>query len=250
MHKYNQSFFDYISKGSVKSANVVVPITMRLLDVESVLDVGCGAGAWLHVWKQHGVTEVVGIDSMDESFSGFLHESEFVRKDLTSKFDLNRRFDLVQCLEVAEHLPEESASSLVRSLVKHGDYVLFSAAQPGQGGEYHINEKTIGFWRQLFKEENYILFDAIRTRIIKDRDVEPWYRYNMLLYVNDNAMGDLHESLRACVVDEHDDVKEMRPFLYRIRCQIIDFLPTQFKNILVVWKRKMTLMLRRASEKL
>ena len=50
--------------------------------------------------------------------------------DLSQPIFLNRTYDLVVSLEVAEHLPETSAQSFVDSLIRLGNVVLFSAAIP------------------------------------------------------------------------------------------------------------------------
>ena len=62
MHSYDDVFYEYINIGSVKSARVVIPYISEIIDVSSVLDVGCGQGAWLSIWKDQGDIEVVGLD--------------------------------------------------------------------------------------------------------------------------------------------------------------------------------------------
>lgn len=47
MHTYDTLFFDYIQAGSGRSARTVLPLVLAGLPIDSVLDVGCGAGAWL-----------------------------------------------------------------------------------------------------------------------------------------------------------------------------------------------------------
>ena len=106
----------------------------------------------------------------------------FMPLNLVTEFDLGMHFDLVQSLEVAEHLPAKSASSFVKSVIKHSDLVLFSAAPKGQGGDHHINEQSYDYWRALFAEHGYIAIDYLRPIILHDKRIEPWYRYNMLLF--------------------------------------------------------------------
>ena len=106
----------------------------------------------------------------------------FGATDLSRPFRLGRGFDLVISLEVGEHLPPEVASDFVGSLVAHSDMVMFSAAIPRHGGVHHVNEQWPSYWRQLFAEHEYQLFDVIRPRIWSDRRVAFWYRQNMLLF--------------------------------------------------------------------
>ncbi len=102
MYEYDEQFYQYINEGSARSARVVVPALLEFLpqSVQSVLDVGCGAGAWLAVWKQQGC-RVQGLDGDYVDRNSLLIEaSEFVAQDLQSGFDLNEKFDIAQCLEV------------------------------------------------------------------------------------------------------------------------------------------------------
>jgi 2-polyprenyl-3-methyl-5-hydroxy-6-metoxy-1,4-benzoquinol methylase len=120
----------------------------------------------LAIWLQHGAKDVLGVDGpyVDQSR---LHipTSQFLASDLAYPLKLERQFDLVQSLEVAEHLPEQASEQFVDSLVRHGRLVLFSAATPGQGGENHINEQPWEYWRAKFAARNFELFDFLRPRL-------------------------------------------------------------------------------------
>ena len=59
---YTPEFFDTIRDGSRRSAEVVVPIVLELLKPKSVIDVGCGDGTWLSVFREMGVNDVYGLD--------------------------------------------------------------------------------------------------------------------------------------------------------------------------------------------
>lgn len=61
--------------------------------------------------------------------------------------------------------------------------MLFSAAQPGQGGTQHINEQPLEWWRAHFAARGYRAVDAVRLGIVADERVKPWYRYNVVLYL-------------------------------------------------------------------
>src|SRR6266480_3717854 len=103
-HIYDKLFYDYISAGSTRSALVVVPLVMQTLKPSSVLDVGCGAGAWLAAYGRSPLSDYLGIDgSYVTQDSLLIPPDKFQPQDIGREFDLGRRFDLVQCLEVAEH---------------------------------------------------------------------------------------------------------------------------------------------------
>ncbi len=134
---YTRAFFEEISGPSRRSAVEIVPFLMEMLDPRSVIDVGCGVGSWLSVFHELGVTDLCGVDGdyVDRSLLQIPQE-KFVVRDLTKPFTLNRVFDLVISLEVAEHLPPASAETFVSSLVELGPVILFSGDGPAtRGGE-------------------------------------------------------------------------------------------------------------------
>ena len=150
---------------------------------ETVLDVGCGVATWLAAARTLGVRELLGIDGDHVPRDRLCVEPEhFLARDIAEPFDLGRRFDLVVCVEVAEHLALEAASNIVDSLTRHGDLVLFSAAAPYQGGTDHRNENWLEFWARLFAERAYEPVDTLRARIWSDSEIAWWYRQNIVLF--------------------------------------------------------------------
>src|SRR5437879_5333008 len=144
---YSQDFYDEIELGSLQSAAVVVPRLMNLVRPQSVVDVGCGRGAWLTAFQKLGVSKILGIDGPHVDKTRLLIPSECFRSvDLSQPFELPGRHDLVLCLEVAEHLPGSMANSLVKTLTKASSVIVFSAAIPGQGGTGHVNEQWPEYW--------------------------------------------------------------------------------------------------------
>jgi SAM-dependent methyltransferase len=181
---YTRSYFATQSEWSAQAARIIIPELMRLIDsARSALDVGCGVGTWLEELAGHGVTEILGVD-------GEYVPAEYMRipadrfrvHDLREPLNLDRRFELVVCLEVGEHLPEAAAATLVESLVAHGDVVLFSAAIPYQGGAGHVNEQWPSYWAGLFRRHRLEPHDLIRPLIWTDRRIAIHYRQNTILY--------------------------------------------------------------------
>lgn len=176
---------------NLTSAKLIVPLILDLLYLKpnSVLDVGCGIGTWLNVFKDYGIKDLVGIDGdyVDkELLFDFLDEKDFIAKDLRLEFHLKRKFDLVLSLEVAEHLDEIYAEDFVSSLVSHGEIIIFSAAIPGQGGQNHMNEQWPDYWANLFNAHDYVFLDIIRPLIWNNSEVDFWYRQNIFFVVKKN----------------------------------------------------------------
>lgn len=187
---YDGEFFDRMVEGALKSAQAVVPVVLEFARAESVVDVGCGLGAWLRAFRENGVGCVVGLDGpyVDQS-KLLIDPGEFRQVDLRRPISLDRTFDLAVCLEVAEHLPARASRPLVKSLTASAPIVLFSAAIPGQGGTRHINEQWPNYWKSLFAEYGFSRLDAIRPRIWRDDRVEWWYRQNISLFASAGAIA-------------------------------------------------------------
>jgi SAM-dependent methyltransferase len=241
MASYDASFFEYVNLSARAAAERVVPLLQQQLAPASVLDVGCGQGAWLAVWQNHGVLDVFGVDGAYVDRGRLLFAPErFYAHDLAQRFDLGRRFDVVQCLEVAEHLPASGAEALIDSLVRHGEVIVFSAAPPGQGGHDHVNERSYDYWRELFFRRGYLALDWLRPRILTDPAIDPWYRYNILLYVSRDAMARLSEALQASLIAPTSRVPDLAPLPYRIRKLLLGLLPVPLMTALARTKERAT----------
>ena len=226
-YQYDGRFLDYAANTSDHSARTIIAALQAFKPVDSVLDVGCARGTWLHAWSQAGVREICGVDgAYAESASLLIDRRHFVAADLTENFDLGRQFDLVQSLEVAEHLPKSASKAFVSSLVRHSrGLVLFSAAPPGQGGEHHINEQPYDYWRDLFRIWGYRAVDWIRPRVKADRGVSFWYRYNAMLYISDAKMAALPDEVRQRAVPDGRRIQDISPLLFRLRKCVVRALP-------------------------
>ena len=169
---------------NLKAPRQIVPEIMRLLNPSSVVDVGCGLGTFLYVFKEHGVLNVLGIDGpwVDRKLlQNYLTEDEFAEKDLEKEFTLDKQYDLVISLEVAEHLSPESADRFVKNLIGAGKLILFSAAIPMQGGQRHVNEQWPTYWEEKFAKHDYVVHDVLRPIFWNNPDIFWWYKQNMVL---------------------------------------------------------------------
>ena len=185
MPLYSGEFYRHIRSGSHRSAEEIVPLVMTLLQPRSVIDVGCGLGAWLRVFEQYGVEDVFGVDgSYVDTKTLEIPVERFAALDLAKPFRLDRQFDLVMSLEVAEHIPGACAEIFIESLTRLGPVVLFSAAIPFQGGTHHVNEQWPDYWVRYFAQKDYVPVDCFRRKIWQNEHVEWWYIQNMLLFVN------------------------------------------------------------------
>ncbi|MDR2600471.1 MAG: class I SAM-dependent methyltransferase [Oscillospiraceae bacterium] len=185
---YDEGFYED-QEHVITSAEVIIPLVLQSTGkINSVLDVGCGMGAWLSVFNKLGVSDIAGIDGDYVNRENLLIPSEcFTSHNLDTPFDLNRKFDLVSTLEVAEHIPKKHADTFVESLCKHSNQILFSAAFPGQMGTDHINEAFPSYWAGVFKQFGFYPIDCLRYRIWDDTRISWWYRNNCLFFANESS---------------------------------------------------------------
>lgn len=193
------------------------------------MDVGAGRGAWLSIWKKHGVS-VLGIDGSYVNTEALLvHDDEFEARDLATGFSLARRFDLATSFEVAEHLPPSASERFVRNLLDSSDLVAFSAAVVGQGGEHHVNERPLQFWRELFQAHGYVCYDCIRPPVSGNQTVVPWYRNNVLLYANKDGAARLSPQAKEGRVSS-STIHDGGDIGWRLRKAIVRLLPRSRGN--------------------
>lgn len=196
LQPYTTDYYRAHRDGAEQSARVLVPMVLRYVNSRSVIDVGCGQGTWLSVFREHGVEDVWGVDgSHVDQLQLEIPAQRFLAADLNRPLSLKRRFDLVVSLEVAEHLPAGCADDFVESLTRLGPVVLFSAAIPHQGGACHLNEQWPSYWANRFHDRAYEPVDCLRRHIWEDRRVEWWYAQNTLFYVERGYL-DCHPLLK------------------------------------------------------
>lgn len=228
---YDAYFYEDTASQSAIAAKRIVPEILDLGSISSVLDVGCGSGIWLATFADNGVEDYCGLDYDVGSDQLLIPPNRFQRRNLERPFDLDRRFDLVTCLEVAEHLPATSASDLVTSISRHSDLVLFSAAVPGQGGDHHVNEQWPSYWRKYFEAHDFELFDILRGRIWWWSDVTYYFRQNLLLYARNDAAQQLRLLGDAKPVDiVHPDLLGQPPTLRGMSKHLVPALKAAAKS--------------------
>ncbi len=165
------------------SANIIVPFLADLFQPASVIDVGCGLGTWLSVFYENGITDILGIDGDYIDIESLrIPRKNFVSVDLENQLQIDRKYDLLICLEVAEHLSDFRAESFIREITQLSNIIIFSAAIPFQGGEGHLNEQYPEYWIKLFNKFGFRGDDILRPMFWNDCNINWWYRQNVLVF--------------------------------------------------------------------
>lgn len=188
---YNRLFYEKQLTQSKHSADEIVPLINNWFKPKTVIDVGCGVGAWLEVWKScKNVSEIKGIDGsfVDKSLLQIDASVEFLQTDLNERLPKLKSYDLAVCLEVAEHLEEKRADTFVEDLTKLSNIIIFSAAIPGQEGTCHVNEQFMNYWIDKFNIYDYKCYDIIRPLIWDKDKIAWWFRQNMIVFVKNGEL--------------------------------------------------------------
>jgi SAM-dependent methyltransferase len=165
---YDQHFFEAHLPWRNEYSCIADVLASRL-NFDSVLDLGCGNGFILARLVELG-KDVTGID-------GSHHAIQLAAPEVASRIQLMNlteplwlgRHDLVFCSEVAEHVDPCFADTLVNNIcVNSHDLIFFTAAVPGQGGYYHVNEQPHEHWIDQFRRRKFLLDEQATVTLRED----------------------------------------------------------------------------------
>ena len=97
-----------------------------------------------------GVARAFGIDALGIDK---IAEAPNKKADLKTPLLLPKKYKMITCIEVAEHIPELNAPIFLNNITNHlddGGILVFTAASPGQEGEGHLHLKPALYWRTVF----------------------------------------------------------------------------------------------------
>jgi SAM-dependent methyltransferase len=134
--------------------------------LESSLDLGAGDGYYSHVLAEMGADPAVAVEVSGDALEVMTDQVNGIVHDLREPLDLNRTFDLIVCLEVAEHLPPSASDTLCDTIARHcAGYLIFTAAPPGQGGHGHCNLQPFKFWKDRLESRGVIFRPRETTKM-------------------------------------------------------------------------------------
>jgi hypothetical protein len=150
----------------------------EVVQPQTVLDVGCGPGMHVYALRKLGVV-AWGIDQ-DPRVDG----KPFLKQ--VSLFDWKIPAELVLCMEVAEHIPEEFADEVAGDVSELTQkYLIWTAALPGQGGDGHINCQPKEYWEEKFiklgMKRNPMMENALK-HYVRQGYYMGWFVNNLLWF--------------------------------------------------------------------
>jgi hypothetical protein len=162
-------------------------LLLQHLDFRSAIDFGCGNGYLLAALAARGIN-IMGVDGSENVLKYY---PDAVIRDLTQPLDIGK-YDLVICTEVAEHIEECFADTLVdtvcRTAIKH---IFFSAAKAGYGGHLHVNEQERPYWYEKFAKRGWAVDHKLSEEICAQLKVSNpqtwWFANNCFVLHRDQA---------------------------------------------------------------
>lgn len=129
---------------------------------QTVLDAGCAMGFLVESLRARGV-EAFGMDLSQYAIQN-VHRSIQPYCVIGSVAEpLDRRYDLIVCIEVLEHLAPREAERAVENFCQHTPNVLFSSTPIDYKEATHFNVQPPEYWAELFARQDFfrdLEFDA------------------------------------------------------------------------------------------
>lgn len=135
-------------------ANVAEQI-IRSISPKNVLDAGCAWGFLVESLRDRGVN-AFGIDISSYAISQ-------VRQDVQKYCSVRNLiepisggpYDLITCIEVLEHLPEDMSDTAIANLCAAGEAILFSSSPDDFDEPTHFNVNPSIYWLRRFAAHNF-----------------------------------------------------------------------------------------------
>ena len=140
-------------------------------DINTVLDFGCSTCKFMLELENIGF-DAYGTDSCSEVVMLEQYSEKTYQQDFRIPFDLNKKFDLITCMEIGEHIECPFSSVFVENITRHSDLVYFSACPPNTTKPHfhHPNEQPMEFWENIFLFFGFIRIGQINNNSNKRQD--------------------------------------------------------------------------------
>ena len=160
---------------------LMVGLILMYKNVKSVVDIGCGNGAYTRAFLEHGFN-CIGYDGnpITEEISGGLCHV----KDFSSPVDVGK-FELVLCLEVGEHLPKEFEQTFLDNVANASEkHVCLSWAllHPRQWGTGHYNCQDNDYIIGEMDKRGFT-YDTVATSLIREIAKFSYLKKTIMIFI-------------------------------------------------------------------
>ena len=148
----------------------------------STADLGCGMGQYCTYLANEGWPNVVGYEGTKGIVSlpgtyPIIREVDLTDPQLPL---LVPQSELVLCLEVAEHIPQDYEEVFVNNIVAIClRWLLISWGHPGQSGTGHVNPRPQEYVIKIFQGKGFE-YCSNQTTFLRSRAKEKYFRSNLI----------------------------------------------------------------------
>jgi len=182
---YDDKYYDFSKDVTAGFVKEFVQMLVEDFKPKSVLDVGCGMGLYVNEFDKLGI-DVQGFDGSPAAIRQTVAKKNLVwQEDIRDLDTSDKKYDMVLCVEVAEHIPKKYANKLVKHLTSAGDLVIFSASPKGLGGTNHINEQPIEYWLDKFGDCGFDYWGEETSELafkIKEKGMPHWLWQDIMIF--------------------------------------------------------------------
>jgi hypothetical protein len=195
---------------------------VREIGPHSVLDAGCAMGFLVEALRDRGV-EAFGLDVSDYALDQVRPDIKPYCTKGSITADLPRRYDLIVCVEVLEHLSPEDAAVAAANLCSHADDLLFSSTSSDYKEATHVNVRPPEYWADLFARQDffrdvdydasYLAGWAVRLRRARDpmpRQIGNYERLIVRLRDESASLRELAAEHRAKIASLESETERLR----------------------------------------
>lgn len=205
----------------------------------SIADVGGGAGGWLVPFMDRGIrcwlVDSLSLEIVRELPEGIEYREQNL--DGCESVDLPASVDLAICVEVLEHLSEQSALRIIRDLASRCETVVFSAAWAGQGGEHHVNEQSLDYWTSAWTAHGFRIFDVLRLPLAA-AGLPSYYQTNVFMATRSTVVASALAATPDLMYFSTIGIPDVRSSNQRVVGGVLRMLPTGLVSTLSRLRRR------------
>ena len=133
---------------------LVADMIVADISPKTVLDVGCGMGFLVESLRDRGV-EANGFDVSEYAIAHVRDDMRAYCWQASAADPFPRRYDLIVCIEVLEHLEPEGAVRAIANICSATDDVIFSSTPVDFAEETHVNVQPPEHWALQFARHGF-----------------------------------------------------------------------------------------------
>ena len=188
---------------------------IRSLKPRNVFDAGCAWGFLVEAFWDRGV-EASGIDVSEYAIAHLRPDMRPYCRVASLTDPIDRKYDLITCIEVLEHMPADEADQAIANLCRATDRILFSSTPRDFDEPTHMSVRPVMGWLRAFQAQGFVpelLYDAsfiAPHAFLLRRQTEPMPEETLLLFAQRvQCQIDLIDRLQR-LIQAARDIQELR----------------------------------------